>query len=493
MNGHNSIGRSLVGERPSALLQCDNIEDLPNETIFHIMSFCTYAPSKHFAWQYEILCERCPKEDFTIKDVSSIFKTFSLVSKTLHECCNLFCQSNPIWIDEEWPSKYKVIAFLCKKKTKISSLEVTDLVDNPLRASLFLYLLQECDLSELKSLSMCNTTELRRYDPYALKALYEQHNYNLWYALDAGIPRSIFDQERKLRNTYQGRNIIPNREMQFHILLEELLLEGICQSIRNANAIAEIWLQVDRSSDHILQILESCPNLQYVNLKYGLGDTTQDFLERFTTAISKQVNLTSLHIESNGFNHASFSISSPSIEKLILSMSKVTINQINCPNLTRLDMKVLGFGETILSKFSLPKLECLILDLEEWTRRRDTKSGCIILSKFIATIPNLKKLDFQSDHKVELHLPKVKLRLESNSIQEIDATSHSTVLTFTGIKCPNLKKLSVKRKYEGMAWHCHVEEEIDLFDAGYDKGKSVRGDFNLKTLHIPNNCLIYIS
>ncbi|GFH55535.1 predicted protein [Chaetoceros tenuissimus] len=498
MKRQQPIHRTLNGKRPSLQLrEFDNFEDLPDAIIYHVMSYCTYRPSKQYAWQYAILCEGCPEGDFTLKDVSSIFKTFSLVSKRLHDCCKSFCQSTPIWIDEEWPSKYKVIKFLCKMKMKISSLGVTDLVDNPLRASLFLYLLRECDLSELKSLSMSNPAQLQRNGPYSsynFKCLYEQHNYNLWYALDAGIPRSVFDQERTLRNTYQGSN----GEEQFHILLEELLLEGICQSIRNVNMIDEIWLQVNKSNEHILKAIEACPNLQHATLKFGLGfaanlDTNQDFLERLTRNISKLAYLTFLHIESDGFDRKLLSLTSSSLDELRISMPKINMKHINCPNLTNLNMKNQGFDEAFLSNSSTPKLENLILVLEEWSKRHGSKTECMVLSKFITTRPNLKNLDFCSENKIESHLPKVKLHLESNSIEKIDATYHSTILTFTGIKCPNLKKLSVRRNYEGMTWHCHVEEELDLFDAGYEEGKTVKGDFkNLMTLKIPDNCLIYI-
>lgn len=514
MMRQHSSDRSLNAERPSLLQEeegANSIEDLPDAIIYHVMSYCTYGPIKLFAWQYEISYMGYPEEDVTIRDIRTIFKTFSLLSKRLHECCKSFCQGTPILIDEQWQSKYRLIQFLCKMKMKISSLGVSSLFDEPLRASLFLYLLQECALSELKSLSICNPavedkSQERRHYQYSsnnYKIFRKRYNYNLWHALDAGIPSTIFDQEERLGNHYQLRNNFINCE-EHTIRLENMFLRGICQSIRSVNSIEEIRLQVNTNDEHILEVIEACPNLHRATFKIGLGfafadnlHKSQDFLERFAKVISKLAKLTSLHIESNGYDGASFSITSPSLEELTISTPKINMNQINCPNLKRLHVKVLSFEETIMSNFALPKLEYLTLDLEEWSKRNGSKTECVILSKFITTIPNLRNLDFCSAHNdldFCLDLQKVRLHLESNSIQEIDATSHSTILTFTTISCPNLKKLSVKRKYEGMAWHCHLEEELDLLDAGYEEGKTSRGDFkNLKTLKIPDNCFIYIS
>lgn len=435
-----------------------------------------------------------------IDTVAHLFKTFGRVNKQLRKCCTLFCQRTPIQLYNDWQEKYKMIAFICKTKMKISHITVK-YIDKNFRASLFLYLLQECDLSQLEYVYIETLSGL------------EQHSCDIiqTFCIEAGIHNHVFEQEVDLRqNCAKNRN-----EKRLNFLLEELLVDGLSKIAKRAENQSlpirtfeivtrhhpQQWLNDQNYEKNLLDFIASCHFLDELSLEMFSANTTEPFetfyfFQELSKVISKLLNMTTLSLGSDDFQ-GEFEIQSNSIQFLELNMPKCILKQMACPSLKKASISMGTFGESFLSSFVSSSMETFALALKNYEHEEDNNVQSTFLSDLIKQMPTLKTLKLRNDTVVE-NSPKLRnlLCIESKSIEKLHTLKCGDYLRFTRIECPKLKELTVQISFR---WYdyCQLELEDSEFERvtqSLQRKKSgekfYKSDFDSQTLCIPDECRI---
>ncbi|GFH46177.1 predicted protein [Chaetoceros tenuissimus] len=420
---------------------------LPDDIILQIMSY--YHDSR-------------PRID----TVAHLFKTFGRVNKQLRKCCTLFCQRTPIQLYNDWHEKYKLIAFICKTKMKISHITVK-YIDKNLRASLFLYLLQECDLSQLEYVYIETLSGL------------EQHSCDIiqTFCIEAGIPNHVFEQEVILRQTC-AKNKTGNR---LNFLLEELVVDGLSKISKHAENQSlpirtfeivtrhhpQQWLNDQNYEQNLLGFIASCHVLEELSLDMLSASTTElfetcYFFQELSRVISK-LNITTLSLGSDDYQ-GEFGIQSTSLQFLEFDMPKCILKQIACPSLKKASISMGTFGESFLSSFGSSSMETFALTLKNFEHEEENTVQSAFLSNLVKQMPTLKTLKLRNDKVVE-NGPKLRnlLCIESKSIEKLHTLKCGDYLRFTRIDCPKLKELTVQISFR---WYdyCQLQLEHSEFE-----------------------------
>lgn len=151
-------------------------EELPDEVMFHIMSF-----------------HASP----TLKGVARLCRTLGRVSKIFRKRVIGFVQTTPIHCCIPWKQKpYRTIAWLCLHRVRIGTLDASWDQWNYLDAGLLLYMLEQCDLIGLDEV----TLDFRHFNVIPPR-------YECFLAADSGISGevvdNIMDQEVRFRESYK--------------------------------------------------------------------------------------------------------------------------------------------------------------------------------------------------------------------------------------------------------------------------------------------------
>ncbi|GFH53860.1 predicted protein [Chaetoceros tenuissimus] len=454
-------------------------------------------------------------ESCNMEGVAFLYKSFSLVSKRLRRYCDVFCQTVPIDVMDQWQDNYNMIACICRAKMKLSSLAVRDTEMN-MRVSLFLYMLEKCDLSQLQVLDVRSFSSFRQ----------RQDADTISKASEAGIPKHIFHKETEIFN--EAKHVDTDASpFFFNMKIEELVLRGI-RNVGNDLPIQDLRFVLDfcdneHSAGCVMDIITSCKDLQHLffHVRYM---ATERLLIDVTKAIETLSKMKSLEVSVHDNAKGKFDIKSDSIIDMIVSSPECEINQIICPKLKKLDVCALKFGESFLDSFASTSLETLTFTLQDFTLQEfesepeeNHRQQSFFVHNFIKMLPELKTLTLGGDGSTD-SFP-TRLRIESNSLEMIDATSIHTdmKLNFTHVSCPNLKHLAVFVDRDDIFFHsryyCPIEvgnEELLLrlgltIQTKIEEGLSdeERSDGVLRfatertntdllsTLDIPESCIIF--
>lgn len=432
------------------------IEKLPDDIFTQILTFFTLHKKD---------------ESIDIKEVALLYKSFSLVSKRLRRYCDVFCQTVPINVWGQWQDNYSMIACICRAKMKLSSLAVRN--EKKMRISLFLYILKNCDLSQLHFLDVGSFRYRKREDTDPIAK-----------ASEAGIPQDIFEQEMKLFNeaenidTYEifgdnedaimGTDASP---VSFTTSLEELMLRGI-RNLGNNLPIQHLNFVLDfcdneHSAAFVIDIIASCKDLQH--LFFSPRKIIPRFLTDVTKAIESLSKLNTLHVGINDHLEGGFEIKSKSIKDLSITANECKINQIICPSLKILQVSALRFGESFLGSFASKSLETLTFTLQDFKsdQEENHRQQSLFVHNLIKMLPDLKTLDLRDGFSYSDDPVPIRLMIESNSLDWIDASSFRDDLkiNFTRLSCPNLKQLDlfVQRDFLHELYYSPIEVGNDEF------------------------------
>lgn len=447
-----------------------------------------------------------------MEGVAFLYKSFSLVSKRLRRYCDVFCQTVPIDVMDQWQDNYNMIACICRAQMKLSSLAVRDTEMN-MRVSLFLYMLEKCDLSQLQVL------DVRSFSSYRQR----QDADTIAKASEAGIPKHIFHKETEIFN--EAKHVDTDASpCFFNMKIEELVLRGI-RNVGNDLPIQDLRFVLDfcdneHSAGCVMDIITSCKDLQHLFF-FMRHKIIPRFLADLTKAVETLSRINSLHVIVGVTSHlkGEFEIKSKSIKVLIITACECKINQIMCPNLKTLEVSALKFGESFLASFSSISLEMLNFTLQDFESDQEEKhrQQSHFLHNLIKMLPYLKILTLNGHGSRSDNSVPIRLMIESNSLEIIDARSVNSdmKLNFTRVSCSNLQHLAVfvnRNDIFHEQYYCPIEVGNEVFmnrlsnllyfklDQGLSDEERSNGllGFAMKrsntalltTLDIPESCLI---
>ena len=117
--------------------------------------------------------------------VANRFDTFGFLSKDCYQCCIRYVQQKPILAEGICGLLLlAVIAFMCRHKVKLESMQLD--FRSSLGVSLSIQLLRRCDLTELRSITVVNSSQDHPHD--------NSSDGSIAAAIAAGIPREAFEQ-----------------------------------------------------------------------------------------------------------------------------------------------------------------------------------------------------------------------------------------------------------------------------------------------------------
>ncbi|GFH62108.1 predicted protein [Chaetoceros tenuissimus] len=453
-----------------------------------------------------------------IKEVAFLYKSFSSVSKRLRRYCDVFCQTAPINVWDQWQDNYSMIACICRAKMKMSSLAVRN--EKKMRISLFLYILEKCDLSQLQFLDVRSFKYRTKKDSDA---------DTIAKASEVSIPKYIFDQELKLINEAEiihtdeivgdDEDVIMDMDTSLTMTLAELMLRGI-RNLGNNLPIQHLNLVLDfcdneNSAALVVDIITSCKDLRH--LFFSPCKIVPRFLADVTNAIESLSNINNLDVYITDYLEGGFGIKSKSITKLSITANKCKIDQIICPNLKKLRVSALKFGQSFLDSFASKSLETLTFELQDFKsdQEENHRQQSLFVHNLIKMLPDLRTLDLRDGYTEDPD--PIRLMIESNSLEWIDASLFRSDMkvNFTRVSCSNLKQLDVfvQRDFVHEIYYSPIEVGNEAFlqrlsyvidEKRYDgpSNDEERADRILKfaiertdtellsTLDVPESCII---
>lgn len=460
------------------------IKDLPKEILLKIITFCS-------------------GDNPTMKKVALLFQSIGIVSKQLREYCTVFCKRYPIDLSDTWQGRYRTIQFLCKKKVKLLSISINH-VWKDLRPSLFIYLLQECDLSALESVHI----ELLYYngEKSPLGQAWDE-------VMAVAIPREVYELEYFCRTN----NTINMSSLQESLKLQ--VLENVCQIIRkkeNRVQIRKLHIFVDNwhqsaANQIVLNILQSGSSLESLKL-YADDYLTEPTLEQSEVRsqffasledIIAKIHISYLCLRSQDFN-GELRIKSASIQRLEVYMKHCTINEIKCPYLTKLKLGV-RYGKSFLSEFSSPMLESCTLVLLE------SHAQSAMISTFIKMNKSLKRLTLEESiknlNRIRYTRSPYNLIIESESLEYLNSAPAKRSLSIRSMNCPKLRKFKIPYIFNNEdEWHCPIRSEPVFLQTykelqrspirallGLPRNAFLGSEFDFQTINIPDDCWLQFS
>lgn len=292
-------------KRPLTLLS------LPKEFIHNIFSFLAKdnALIKHYI-NYGALFK-----DYGIR---ALFKDYSLVSKEFQRLIITYIKETPLVIgNDHIIGKYRTLLWACENKLKIGRCNI--FANGPNSATIAMYLLNNCDLSEVKFLRI-----------YAAHCHYNQ-DYDVFdLAYSDGIPYGSFGTKLASIASLQSR------------------IGDISWHMQNLKSL-EIVSTRDEFDFEMLKCFQKyCPMIENLSVVFAVkierGNEilgTNNSVDELGEIICQFPNLKRLRLNSDyGSDSTGFIIKSETLEEIDLSEGSLSMNECICPRLKVIKCKL---------------------------------------------------------------------------------------------------------------------------------------------------------
>lgn len=383
------------------ILSGGSFEQLPDEVMFHIISFHS-SP--------------------TLEGVAQLYQNLGRVSKLFRERVKGFVQTTPIECDILWKKKpYRMIAWLCDNHVKLRTLDATLDEWNHLDAGILLYIFEQCNLDDLVQV----TVDFRHVDV-------TPPNYESFIATEAGIPGEVVDnimnEEVMFRSNYRihlQRNLLQLIGDRANKCFE-LNIDGFITGAGDACGFDFFTSQLVKLPLQKLHI-----NLDHV---YGSPMSQNDF-DMLSDTIESLNDLESLSLHILG----DCRIRSKSIRRLDYGGWNELI-QCECPLLERMRLVVNQPGTAqLLSSFSHSIKKFCIFYRNNYRSPQDTDR----LTEIIHGMPLLE--EFKLEYRFfGTQRSNGCLDIKSESLRRINLESCDKMFQLSSCICPKLEVIECK-------------------------------------------------
>ncbi|GFH60309.1 predicted protein [Chaetoceros tenuissimus] len=380
----------VVENELASIRRNTTLTDLCSDTLVHIIQFCL-------------------GNDLEYIIQSQDFQNLTLTSKFFHEAIYNFARSTPLKVPGHLKSHQ--ISFLCQKRMKIGEFKFYTL--SPLDMFVFLHIMNTCDISDLKRLSL---------KTYVHDDIQSQNGGNsILDARTIGVNEEDINKKQMSSIEFQKQvaAVISRSSKCFHSLELEFqtgdlyspLLSNFANSLQYLLLYSANEEPVDDEDTHIAEMARSLSSMEKLK----------------TLVMICCRNIDTLNV--------------PNVEHLKLHCYTTT-KHINCPKLKTLEINLIPekCGTDVLKECpSYAKIEDLIIcivDDESIVRSSNCEEFFQELSSAISAMPSLKKLTLRTKLQSTL-------KVKSLSLVDLDITEASFV-RIAELKCPSLSNVLVE-------------------------------------------------